>query len=173
MGVFWRNGYTGTTPQALTTELGIGKGSLYYTFESKHNLFVLSLARYKSWRTEFLSTNFSGSAPVRTQLRKAVEVLTGYGDHDRGCLLVNASAELGGDDQVVTDVAEGLFAAIEDTFRDAIRHGQREGEFEQARDAEAEASGLLTTVIGTSLLLKARTDQRRVARTIDAKLKGL
>ncbi|MEV6865882.1 TetR/AcrR family transcriptional regulator [Streptosporangium subroseum] len=173
MGIFWRNGYAATTPQALMTELGIGKGSLYNTFKSKHNLFTLSLARYSAWRMEFLSENFSSRAPVRIQLREAVEVLTGYGDHDRGCLLVNASAELGSTDRAVTDVGEGLFAGIEDAFRAAIQRGQRDGELNTARDPATEAGALLTTVIGTSLLLKSRTDQSRVLRTIDATLKGL
>lgn len=173
MRLFWRDGYAGTTPQALTTELGIGRGSLYHSFESKHNLFVLSLARYTSWRAEFLSANFIGKASVRAQVRQAVEVLTGLGDHDRGCLLVNASAELGGTDPVVAVAAEGLFTLMEDVFRDAIRRGQVQGEFDPTRDASAGASGLLATVIGASVLLKAKTDERRVARTITARLEAL
>ncbi|GGO14081.1 TetR family transcriptional regulator [Micromonospora parathelypteridis] len=173
MGLFWRNGYAATTPQALTSELGIGKGSLYNTFESKHNLFLLSLARYSAWRMKFLSENFSSAAPVRLQLREAVEVLTGYGDHDRGCLLVNASAELGSADRAVTDVTDGLFVGIEDAFRQAIQRGQRDGELNTVRDAATEAGALLTTVIGTSLLVKARTDQSRVLRIIDATIEDL
>ncbi|MEV6851215.1 TetR/AcrR family transcriptional regulator [Actinoplanes sp. NPDC051411] len=173
MQVFWRNGYAATTPQALTAELGIGKGSLYNTFGSKHSLFVRSLARYSTWRTAFLADNFSRPAPVRRQLREAVVALTGYGEHDRGCLLVNASAELGSTDHTVTDISAGLFAGIEDAFRAAIQRGQRDGELAGAIDAGAQASALLTTVIGTSLLLKARTDQRRVRRTIDATIERL
>ena len=173
MGVFWRNGYAATTPQALTTELGIGKGSLYNTFGSKRNLFALSMARYSGWRMAFLSENFSRIAPVRLQLREAVEVLTGYGDHDRGCLLVNAAAELGSADQAVAEVAGSLFAGIEDAFREAIQRGQRDGELNATRDPAAEACALLAMVIGTSLLLKARTHHDRVLRTIDATIEGL
>ncbi|MEV6373369.1 TetR/AcrR family transcriptional regulator [Micromonospora musae] len=173
MGLFWRNGYAATTPQALTTELGIGKGSLYNTFDSKHNLFVLSLARYSAWRMKFLAENFSSAAPVRLQLREAMKVLTGYGDHDRGCLLVNAAAELGSADAAVTEVSEALFVGIEDAFRQAIQRGQRDGELDATRDADTEAGALLSTVIGLSLLLKARTDQSRVLRIIDATVERL
>jgi len=173
MGVFWRHGYGATTPQTLTSELGIGKGSLYNTFKSKHHLFVLSLSRYSTWRMGFLADNFSSPDPVRLQLREAVEVLTGYGDHDRGCLLVNASAELGSTDQSVTEVTEGLFGGIEEAFRVAIQRGQRNGELDPAHDAASAAGALLTTVVGTSLLLKARTDQNRVFRTIDATINSL
>ncbi|GIF66386.1 hypothetical protein Ais01nite_44210 [Asanoa ishikariensis] len=173
MGVFWRNGYGATTPQTLTSELQIGKGSLYNTFKSKHHLFVLSLARYSTWRMGFLADNFASPDPVRLQLREAVEVLTGYGDHDRGCLLVNATAELGSSDQSVTEVTEDLFAGIEDAFRVAIQRGQRNGELDPANDPGAAAGALLTTVVGTSLLLKSRTGQGRVLRTIDATINGL
>jgi TetR/AcrR family transcriptional repressor of nem operon len=99
--------------------------------------------------------------------------LSGYGTHDRGCLLVNASAELGSDDHIVTEVTEGLFAVIEESFSEAIRRGQREGEFNAARNADLEAGSLLTTVVGASLLLKARTDGQRVKRAIDSTLDGL
>ena len=43
MSVFWRQGYGATSPQLLVEELGIGKGSLYNSFDSKHNLFTLAL----------------------------------------------------------------------------------------------------------------------------------
>src|SRR5262249_19245359 len=125
MGVFWQHGYAATTPQELTEVLGIGKGSLYNTFQSKHALFVRSLVRYSAWRSEFLAQNFTDGSPVRDQLRRAVDVLTGFGDHDRGCLLVNASAELGDADDVVVEITDGLFARIEEQFRSAIERGQR------------------------------------------------
>ena len=50
----------------------------------------------------------------------------------------------------MTDVGDGLFAGIEDAFREAIRRGQRDGELNAALDAETEAGALLTTVIGTT-----------------------
>jgi TetR/AcrR family transcriptional repressor of nem operon len=56
MDLFWRQGYAGTTPQELASELGIGKGSLYNTFESKHALFMRALRRYSERRLEYRPT---------------------------------------------------------------------------------------------------------------------
>ena len=44
--LFWRHGYEGTSIEALTAELGIGKPSLYAAFGNKRALFELALDRY-------------------------------------------------------------------------------------------------------------------------------
>jgi TetR/AcrR family transcriptional regulator, transcriptional repressor for nem operon len=69
MDLFWRQGYAGTTPQELASELGIGKGSLYNTFESKHALFMRALRRYSERRLEYLTGLFSAPGPVGPRLK--------------------------------------------------------------------------------------------------------
>src|SRR4051794_18009122 len=95
MDLFWRQGYAGTTPQELASELGIGKGSLYNTFESKHALFIRALQRYSASRLGYLTNLFSAPGPIAPRLKEAIAVLAGVGEHQRGCVMVNAAAELG------------------------------------------------------------------------------
>lgn len=38
MEVFWEKGQAAATPQELGERMGLGRGSLYNTFESKHGL---------------------------------------------------------------------------------------------------------------------------------------
>src|SRR3954465_6327852 len=110
MNVFWRHGYAATTPQALLDELGIGKGSFYNTFDSKHGLFTLALERYKNNRLSFLAKTLKPEGPLRDRILSALRELTGLGTHNQGCLMVNSTAELGRSDEELSAIAESLFA---------------------------------------------------------------
>lgn len=44
--LFWRQGYANTSMQDLVDHLGIGRGSIYDTFGSKHALWVRALTKY-------------------------------------------------------------------------------------------------------------------------------
>lgn len=173
MDVFWRNGYAGTTPQLLLDELGIGKGSFYNAFESKHQLFVSALEKYKDRRIDYLTGSFAAEGPVRPRIEAALYELTGLGTHAQGCLMVNSVAELAGVDAGTRAVADDLFAGIESAFREAIESGRRSGEFSSATDPAKGASSLLTTLIGTSILLKMRTDPTRAVRSIAEAVEAL
>ena len=46
MNLFWEKGYRATTPAELGEALGIGRGSLYHAFGSKHALYRRALEQY-------------------------------------------------------------------------------------------------------------------------------
>jgi TetR/AcrR family transcriptional repressor of nem operon len=173
MDLFWRQGYAGTTPQELASELGIGKGSLYNTFESKHALFMRALGRYSERRLEYLTDLFSAPGPIAPRLKGAMTVLAGVGEHQRGCVMVNAAAELGTADDDVNRIADDLFTRIEAVFRQAIAHGQESGEFGVDRVAETAASQLLASVVGLSVLVKAGGPSERFRAVVDGIVDGL
>jgi len=100
--LFWRQGYGATTPAELVEALGIGKGSLYNTFESKHALFEEALRRYGDQRVAGLVDVLNQPGPVRERLQAALERLAAPERVtllQRGCLAVNTVAELGGRDE--------------------------------------------------------------------------
>ena len=43
---FWANGYTATSLEDLTTNMGINRPSLYAAFGNKHDLFMKTIDRY-------------------------------------------------------------------------------------------------------------------------------
>jgi TetR/AcrR family transcriptional regulator, transcriptional repressor for nem operon len=168
--VFWRQGFAGTTPQDLVDELGIGKGSLYNTFKSKHHLFGLALRRYSATRVVSLAEALEGPGPVLPRLRQAMRTLAGIGDHRYGCLIVNSVAELGSTDEGVAEVAKELFGQLEEAFRSAIERGQASGEITSRHAPGESASALLAAVIGASVLAKTGSDPGHLNRTLDAVL---
>jgi TetR/AcrR family transcriptional repressor of nem operon len=169
MDLFWRKGFTETTPQDLAAELGIGKGSLYNAFTSKRALFDRALDRYVDMRVAGVVELLDGSGPAKQRLRAALRRLADadVATSSRGCLAVNTAVELAGDDHEAAVVVRRLFARVEDAFRGVIEEGQRAGEIAAGRDARQLASLLLTTFIGMSVLGRTR-DRRRLRDVTEA-----
>src|SRR5438128_10423655 len=46
MNAFWERGYEGISIEELVQATGIGRGSLYDTFEDKHSLYLAALDQY-------------------------------------------------------------------------------------------------------------------------------
>lgn len=173
MQVFWRKGYGATTPQDLVDALGIGKGSLYHAFGSKHSLFQLSLRHYRDTQAQELIDLLQGDEPVKERLRKGLELLVemDLADPDRrGCMAVNAAAELAGTDAEATDLVRGMFARTEGAFQALIEEGKRSGEFARDRDAADIGSLILNTVIGLRLTARVADGPDGMRRTIRAVL---
>jgi TetR/AcrR family transcriptional repressor of nem operon len=173
MDLFWLQGYAATTPQELAAEMGIGKGSLYNTFGSKHALFVRALRRYSEMRLEYLTDLFAAPGPLGPRLEVAMAVLAGIGEHRRGCVMVNAAAELGTVDDEVNLIANELFTGIEAIFRRTIVHGQESGEFDRSRPADVAARQLLASVIGLSVLVKSGGRPETCATVVEGLVDGL
>jgi TetR/AcrR family transcriptional regulator, transcriptional repressor for nem operon len=171
VAIFWRQGFAATTPQNLVDELGIGKGSLYNTFKSKHHLFALAVRRYSDRRLAELAEGLEGPGPVVPRLRDTMQTLAGVGEHQLGCLIVNSVAELGNSDGTVAEIAKNTFNRIEAAFRSAIERGQANGEITSHRTAADSASALLAAVLGTTVLAKAGRDPEHLSRTLDAVLR--
>ncbi|MFE7509974.1 TetR/AcrR family transcriptional regulator [Streptomyces sp. NPDC057540] len=176
MGVFWRKGYAATTPQDLVDEIGIGKGSLYNAFGSKHALFERALARYRDSQAAWLEALLDHPGSAKDRLRGALEALVELDLNDpdrRGCMAVNTAAELAASDPGTADTVRKMFARTEGAFRAAIEDGQRAGEISGERDAASVASWLLATVIGMRVLAKTAEDASQLRRIVDAAMVSL
>src|SRR5262245_35735682 len=60
MRQFRRTGYAGTTLDDISTATGLGRGSLYSSFEGKHPLFLRTLDRYVEQTLATLEEKLSG-----------------------------------------------------------------------------------------------------------------
>ncbi|MEV5567998.1 TetR/AcrR family transcriptional regulator [Streptomyces sp. NPDC052196] len=173
MEVFWSKGYAGTTPQDLVDALGIGKGSLYNAFGSKHALFERALRRYRDSQAVALIEMLEEPGPVKARLRTALEALAvmDLADPDRrGCMAVNTAAELAATDDVAAELVRRMFDRTEAAFQALIEQGQRSGEIATDRDPAALGSMLLNTIIGLRLIARVAEGPGRLARVIDATL---
>src|SRR3954469_4764046 len=112
LSVFWEHGYGATTPAELLDAMGLGKGSFYNAFESKHALFEQALRRYGDDRVASLARAFAGSGAVGQRIKGYIERLAAPENEQalrRGCFAANTAAELGRRDPAATKIVRGTF----------------------------------------------------------------
>lgn len=176
MDLFWRKGYGATTPAELSDALGIGKGSLYNAFESKHALFEQALRRYGDERLERLTGVLNRPGPVKARLQAALERLAAPEVahlRKRGCLAVNTASELGEGEGSAAAIVRGIFERMERAFQATLEEGQRTGELDPDGDAKALAGFLLSTVLGMSVIAKVSPPPERLRRIIHVAMSTL
>ncbi len=167
LNVFWERGYGGTTPAELLDAIGVGKGSFYNAFESKHALFEQALRRYGDERVAGLLRSFAGTGPVSQRIKRYLERLAAPENEKalrRGCFAANTAAELGRHDPVATKIVRGTFERMESVLEATLVEGQERGELDRALDPKAIASLLLAAVIGITVLAKVDSSAARTKR---------
>jgi TetR/AcrR family transcriptional regulator, transcriptional repressor for nem operon len=168
---FRAHGYGDTSPQALSERLGIGKGSLYNAFGSKHELFLMSLGRYADAALADLKALIDSELPIRDRIRRMLlEVIdSDLSDPDRcGCLVVNSATELGGRDHEAKRVLGQSFEATAAVLHGAFLAAQQAGEIAADRDAQALAGLVQSAMIGLRVLMKTTDDRTRLESIVDA-----
>lgn len=153
---FWETGYAATSVDDLTQCTGLGKGSLYGAFGTKHDMYVEALREYCdeviAQFTDALVGDDAGAANrVRTFLKNYAKNARAM---QNGCLLSKAVSELAGRDADVDRLAKATFKRMEELFRDAVRAAQRAGDVAPDVDAGRVAVTLFTIVRGMESLAK-------------------
>jgi TetR/AcrR family transcriptional repressor of nem operon len=176
MDVFWTQGYAATTPQQLTDALGIGRGSLYNAFSSKHALFERALRRYYARETSRLIEVLDGPGTARERIGAALGLVVSDAcrdDRRRGCMITNAAVELTRQDEAVSKLVHRALSRQEAAFQGAIEEGQRAGEISADRDAATLALFFVATINGIRVLAKAIPDRQRLAGLAETALRAL
>ena len=167
LNVFWNRGYGATTPAELLDAIGVGTGSFYNAFGSKHALFEKALRRYGDDRVAGLSRWFADSGPVGLRIKGYLERLAAPENEKalrRGCFAANTAAELGRHDPVATKIVRGTFDRMEGVLEATLAEGQKRGELDGALDPRAVASLLLAALIGITVLAKVDSSAARTGR---------
>lgn len=120
MHVFWTKGYEGTSLKDLTQATGLLKGSLYNTFKSKENLFLICLEKYGSYSRSF----FYKEGDPKIYLKNFFTRLVNEGSkahNTSGCLIMNSCLELAGLDTAPAKKTKALFSATELNFENTVK----------------------------------------------------
>jgi TetR/AcrR family transcriptional repressor of nem operon len=177
LDLFWHRGYEATSVNDLVAHLGIGKASMYATFGSKHDLYLMALDQY-------VRTTDQGIIEELSQPRAALSAVRGlvlrYVDEiindqqQRGCLVVNAAVERLPGDTAAARRVERSWDTLEVALTLALARAQAAGELAADRDPRAMAQFLLALLQGLRVLGKSlgQADRLRSAaaeglRTLD------
>jgi len=146
LGVFRETGFAGTSAEALTRAMGIGRQSLYDTFGDKAQLYRAALARYTERETEaHLVALSTGPRAI-----DGLEILLARVRANAGeaCLAVGAVCEFG---RRAPDL-NAVHAAAERTLLAALsarlREAQGEGDVAAGLDVREAAQFLLACIHG-------------------------
>lgn len=169
MEVFWDKGYQAATPAQLVDATGIGKGSLYHEFGSKHRLFELALRRYRDTQAARLVELLEAPGPVKARLSEALTAIAEMGISPpvrRGCLAVNTAAELGPTDEAAASLVRDMFERTGQAFTSLVERGQTTGEIRAGLEPGDVASLLLATVIGLQIGSMVAEDPHRLLAAV-------
>lgn len=174
--LFWQRGYEATSMADLVEHLGIGRASIYATFGSKHELYLKALDRYLQTRdpdpVELLSQPGPVLPAVRALVRQYVEE-TVRDQQRRGCMVVNAAAELLPGDATVARRVENAWSTIEVALTSALTRARAQGEIPADRDPAAMARFLLVLIQGLRIVGKGECDPKRLFDAADQALRLL
>ncbi|MFC4589418.1 TetR/AcrR family transcriptional regulator [Sphaerisporangium corydalis] len=160
MRAFWAEGYEATSTQDLCEATGLGRSSIYNTFKSKRDLFGQALRRYVEEMTGRQVEILEGPLPVREKIRTIlVQVVDDECGERRGCLVVNASLELGHRDQDVAATLKSDYDRQVEAIRAAIESGKLDGDIPPDRDALALAHFVHATAGGLRIAARGGADR--------------
>jgi AcrR family transcriptional regulator len=156
MRVFWECGYEAASTQDLCDATGLGRSSIYNTFQSKHALFERALARYLDTMTVTQTAVLDDAERPAADRVRALLALVVEGEAEcregsgraLGCLGVNTVVELAGRDPAAAALLERDTVRRLAAYRAVMEAGRRDGSITSSRDAEALARFLNATVAG-------------------------
>lgn len=176
MDVFWSKGYEATSTADLCDRTGLGRGSLYNAFGSKHRLYEEVLRHYADIGIRLQVEILERPGQVKERLRALMlwVIETDLDDQGRrGCLAINAAVDAGGRDAVVAEVVRRQFEDLESAIRELVVFGQGTGEITTDRSAARIARSVLSSYYGLRVLGKVVSDREMLMDVVEGTLAGI
>jgi TetR/AcrR family transcriptional repressor of nem operon len=176
MHLFWARGYAATSIEALSTELGLGRQSLYGAFGSKEGLYQAALVHYRATMASEMLATLQEPGDIRDAVRAmfAGRLSLATANPERlGCLMVNATAERVPGDPETTRVAGDLMVEGRRALTDALSAAVAAGQISPRRSPEAIARFLMTLMNGLLISAKLEPDRDALATVVELALEVL
>jgi len=156
---FRNNGYSATSLDDIMKSTGLGKGSLYGAYGSKHDMYLMAFIDYCDWAIKDYEERLRGTDDgAIMRLRKLVQMAAKSAPGSRrGCMLAKGTAEVAGRFPDVDKVIEKTFKAFEGEISKCVRQAQRVGNIDPSSDARTIAVTLLAVLRGMEALKRAGT----------------
>ncbi|MEO3794713.1 TetR/AcrR family transcriptional regulator [Nonomuraea sp. B10E15] len=176
MELFWEKGYEATSTQDLCSRTGLGRGSLYNAFGSKHRLYETAIRRYADTKGEAQLAMLAEPGSVRDRLR---DLMLGVIDADmadpgrRGCLALNAATESSGRTEAVAGLVRRQFTDLEQAILRLVEVGQSTGELASDRPPLQVARAFQSAYYGLRVLAKVAGDRQALLDVVEGAVAAL
>lgn len=157
--LFWEHGYERVSIGDLEQCSGLNRSSIYAEFGSKHELFVAALDCYADRViADLLADLRDDGGPGLDSIIELFQRLAGLFSRDtvvstRGCMMVNAIAELAAHDPAVRAQAVAYRDRLRTSFAAALGRAARQGEID-TDSGEHRARFLASTLMGIWLSVR-------------------
>lgn len=162
MYTFWRYGYEGTSIQALVSNMGINRGSLYDTFGDKRSLFLAAIAHYEQTVvSQMMASLLAPDANKQTIINLFQELVakTVSEEDYYGCFITNTVVELCPQDEETQRRINIKFKQVANAFKHALKNAQAQGEISPERNVDTLAQYLVSSLQGLRVMAKVNRDQ--------------
>lgn len=174
---FWRLGYEGASIADLTAAMGLTPQSLYAAFNSKAELYLETLRRYRATAGAFtpraLREEPTAARAFDRALREAAKQYT-RADRPRGCMLSTAVLTCAIENNAVARRVAALRREVLGTFKARLQRGIEEGDLKPDTNAAALARYLQVVIQGMSLQARdgaSKTELLKIAAIAGTELK--
>ncbi len=168
MHVFWDKGYKGASLNDLLNKMGIGKGSFYATYGSKHELFLDALKLYGRKQAMVREVaDIMDSLPAKKAIERVlVRVMDRAIEDKRCCLFGKTALEFWQTDAKINKEVEGGVKQVEEAFRHVIIRGQKNGEIASDKDSDSLANFFTGIFYGLQVMGSANPDRKTLENVI-------
>jgi TetR/AcrR family transcriptional repressor of nem operon len=170
IGVFWQNGYAGTSLRDLTQATGLSSAALYHRFADKDGLFVEALRRYADEglleRLARLSTAADPLDAIRDFLDELIAMSLADPRH-RGCLLVNTVLDGAAMSSTARDLVRARLGEVEAFFAGRLERAAVDGILDPKTDITATAAALLGAVFAIRVMARLDPNPERLRALAD------
>ncbi|MEM7396372.1 MAG: TetR/AcrR family transcriptional regulator [Verrucomicrobiota bacterium] len=164
MELFWSNGYEATGMTDLLDHMGIQRQSFYNTFESKKRVYLEAVEVYARQMLHSIREILTAPGDPLENFQRVFAFWEGLSKEHVccGCLLGNAIAEFGINDEAVSAMLKTHLEGMEDVFHDGFKRAVDEGRLPGDRNPRALARMLVTVGQGLALLSKTGMEPEKL-----------
>ncbi|MGD9048242.1 MAG: TetR/AcrR family transcriptional regulator [Anaerolineae bacterium] len=173
---FLREGYTNTTMDDVVAECGLSKGTIYWYFEGKDDLFNSVVARFFGDFAQETMTSLAGCETAAEQFRCGGRALARFCQQAEGLFgLFLEYWSQSGRRREASQVWVGMLQQYAGLIAGLVEEGERQGEFKPV-DGQSLAWAILAAYDGLAVyaMMKPDLDLGQVSETfIETLLRGL
>jgi AcrR family transcriptional regulator len=171
---FWRDGFAGTSLDALTDAMDMNRPSLYGAFGDKRELFIKCYRRYRDDARAAMGDIFRDELPIRRRLERiyavALDIYLSGESGPRGCFTVmTAVSEAVHDPDIRAMVLEG-FAELDKAFAACFRRARENGELPESADPVVLAQLASATIHTIAIRSRARMPRKELEAIVTGAL---
>ncbi|MEQ8712647.1 MAG: TetR/AcrR family transcriptional regulator [Cyclobacteriaceae bacterium] len=176
MEVFWKYGYEGASMQKLLKAMGLNKGSLYYSFGSKKELFIRVLELYSQQLLDYLEGQLRFSQEPIVSIQEIFRALICADDQDninKGCLLVNSVSELAFIDPSLKEMAAHKLRNVQELFIKHLNIAKQKGQIDPQTPTQQVGLHLVTLWSGVQVNRRLYPEQDGLITMLNTNLQVL